>query len=107
MVRQTHLVILMRLLYPQPQLFKKLLNSDIMKAKCKKEYKMALSLEENKTKELIKQAILELIEEREDLIYDLFAEIIEDTLLVAAIREGENSQPASQAEIMGILRGEA
>jgi len=68
---------------------------------------MALSLEENKTKELIKQAILELIEEREDLIYDLFAEIIEDTLLVAAIREGENSQPASRAEIMGILRGEA
>ena len=49
MVRQTHLVILMRLLYPQPLLFKKLLNSDIMKAKCKKEYKMALSLEENKT----------------------------------------------------------
>jgi hypothetical protein len=83
------------------------INSVIMKAKWKKEYKMTLSLEENKTKELIKQAILELIEEREDLIYDLFAEIIEDTLLVTAIREGENSQTVSRAEIMGILRGEA
>ncbi|MCJ7532292.1 MAG: hypothetical protein MUO64_14840 [Anaerolineales bacterium] len=68
---------------------------------------MALSLDEKQTKDLIKQAILELIEEREDRIYDLFAEIIEDTILVNAIREGEDSEPVSRADIMNILRGEA
>jgi len=68
---------------------------------------MALSLDEKQTKDLIKQAILELIEEREDRIYDLFAEIIEDTILVNAIREDEDSEPVSRADIMNILRGEA
>jgi len=68
---------------------------------------MALSLDEKQTKDLIKQAILELIEEREDRIYDLFAEIIEDIILVNAIREGEDSEPVSRADIMNILRGEA
>jgi len=68
---------------------------------------MALTLDEKQTKDLIKQAILELIEEREDRIYDLFAEIIEDTILVNAIREDEDSEPVSRADIMNILRGEA
>jgi hypothetical protein len=68
---------------------------------------MTLSLDEKQTKDLIKQAILELIEEREDRIYDLFAEIIEDTILVNAIREDEDSEPVSRADIMNILRGEA
>jgi len=68
---------------------------------------MALSLDEKQTKDLIKQAILELIEEREDRIYDLFAEIIEDIILVNAIREDEDSEPVSRADIMNILRGEA
>ena len=68
---------------------------------------MALTLDEKQTKDLIKQAILELIEEREDRIYDLFAEIIEDTILVNAIREDEDSEPVSRADIMNTLRGDA
>jgi hypothetical protein len=31
--------------------------------------------------------MIELLEERKDLFYDLFAEVIEDSILVAAIRE--------------------
>ena len=62
-------------------------------------------IDEKQTKELIKQAVLELFEERKDLLYDLFAEIIEDAILVHAIREGEQTETASRDEIFEILGG--
>ncbi len=66
---------------------------------------MSLSSDEQKTKELFKQAMIELMEERKDLFYDLFAEIIEDTILINAIREGTSSDSVTRAEIFEILDG--
>lgn len=64
-----------------------------------------LSLEDKHTKGLMKQALLELFQERRDLFADLFNELIEDVGLGNAMREAEGSGTVSQEEIMSILRG--
>ncbi len=66
---------------------------------------MSLSSDEQKTKELFKQAMIELMEERKDLFYDLFAGNIEDTILINTIREGISSDSVTRAEIFEILDG--
>lgn len=64
------------------------------------------SLDEKQLKELFKQAMTELLEERKDLFYDLFAEVVEDAALINAIREGETSEHTSRESVFHILEGE-
>jgi hypothetical protein len=66
---------------------------------------MSTTIDDQKTKDLLKQAMVELLEERKDLFYDLFAEVLEDTLLIHAIREGAASDSVDRAEIFQILEG--
>lgn len=54
-------------------------------------------------KELFKEAMVELIQERHDLLYDLFSEIMEDAALIKAIKEGEASEPVSRSDIFKLL----
>lgn len=61
------------------------------------------SLDDKHMKELIKQALLELFQERRDLFYDLFEELIEDVGLASAMREGESSKIVSEREVMRAL----
>lgn len=56
-------------------------------------------VEETRIKELFKQSMVELLEERKDLFYDLFSDVIEDFALANAIREGENTETVSRADI--------
>jgi hypothetical protein len=62
-----------------------------------------LSLEDRHTKDLIKQALLELFQERRDLFHDLFEELLEDVGLANAMREGEDSEIVSEKEVMKAL----
>jgi hypothetical protein len=62
-----------------------------------------LSLEDKHTKDLIKQALVELFQERRDLFADLFDELIEDVGLTNAMREAESSGTVSEEEIMAAL----
>ena len=64
-----------------------------------------LSFEDKRTKDLIKQALLELFQERRDLFADLFNELIEDVGLANAMREAEDSEIVSEKEVMKILKG--
>jgi hypothetical protein len=66
-----------------------------------------LILDEVRIKELFKEAMLELFQERRDLFQDLFMEIIEDIALVDAIKEGEATETMSQEEVFEILEGAA
>ena len=66
-----------------------------------------VDVRDREIKELFKQAFLELLEERRDMLYDLFAEVIEDLALANAIREGEPTETVSKAEVMQILEGAA
>jgi hypothetical protein len=56
-----------------------------------------------KLKEFFKQAIIEVMEEKRDLVHDLLVEAMEDLLMIRAIQEGEDSAPASREEVLHIL----
>ncbi len=62
-------------------------------------------MDENKIKSLMKDAIIELIEEQHDVIYSIFMEIIEELALIRAIKEGEKTKPVSRKEIFDFLEG--
>jgi len=65
----------------------------------------SVTLDEKQIKDLFKQAVLELFQERRDLLYDLFAEVIEDFALANEIKEGESTETVSRAEVLRILEG--
>jgi hypothetical protein len=65
------------------------------------------SIDEDQLKEVLKKAIVEVLEERRDLFSDLIAEVIEDLALVRAIREGEATESVSRAEIFQVLEDES
>jgi hypothetical protein len=64
-------------------------------------------MEDNKIKQLFKEAILEALEEKRNLFQDLFLEALEDVALTRAIQEGQNSGTAEKQEVMNILKGNA
>ena len=66
---------------------------------------MEALIDDNKIKNLFKQAIIEAIEEKKDVVHDLFMEAMEDLTMVRAIEEGESSGNASRSEIFDILDG--
>ena len=47
--------------------------------------------DKNQLKEVFKQAFAELLQERGDLLYDVFTEVLEDIALANAIKEGEEN----------------
>ena len=66
---------------------------------------MSTSTDDIRMKDLFKQAMLELLTERRDDFYELFSEALEDILMVYAIREGEDSETVSKAEVLFALGG--
>jgi len=66
-----------------------------------------ISVEEVYLKDLLKQAILELVQERGDVLQDILVEALEDLALARAIEEGESTEVVSKAEILQILEGTA
>jgi Fe2+ transport system protein B len=66
---------------------------------------MKMEIDESKLKDLLKVAILELLAERKELIYDLLMEVMEDLGLVRAIQEQENGESVSREVILQILAG--
>ena len=62
-------------------------------------------LEERRIKELFKEALLEVLQERGDLFYDLVVEAIEDVAMVRAIREGEGTEVVEREEVYRVLEG--
>jgi hypothetical protein len=65
------------------------------------------NIDEDKMKELFKNALVELFEERKDLLRELIADAFEDVALVYAIKEGEASATVGRKEVFDILEGEA
>ncbi|MDI6790201.1 MAG: hypothetical protein QME44_05885 [Thermodesulfobacteriota bacterium] len=62
-------------------------------------------LDEKKIKELMKEALVEVLEDRKEVLYGILSEAIEDVALVHAIREGEATGTVSKKEILDILEG--
>jgi hypothetical protein len=62
-----------------------------------------INLNEIKLKELLKVAIVEVLQEQKEVFSDLLAEIIEDIALEKAIKEGEKTELVSREAIFKIL----
>ncbi len=60
-------------------------------------------LDENKLKELLKLAIIEVFQEQKELFSDLLAEVIEEIALENAIKEGGNTELVSRDVIFKLL----
>ncbi len=60
----------------------------------------ALSIQEERVKELVKQALLELFQEQKDLLSEIMAEALEDIGLANAIREGEAEPIVPREQVM-------
>jgi hypothetical protein len=58
-----------------------------------------------KLKNLMKQAIMEAIEEKKEVVHDILVEAMEDVAMIRAIQDGEDSGSADREEIFGILMG--
>jgi hypothetical protein len=63
----------------------------------------ALTAQDQHLKDLLKQAMLELLDERRDLFSEIFAEAIEDAGLVNAIKEGQAGYNVSKKDVLKIL----
>ncbi|MEW5803769.1 MAG: hypothetical protein AB1847_16875 [bacterium] len=64
-------------------------------------------IDEDRLKELFKEALVEVLEERKDLFSELLAETLEDIALAHAIQEGESTEPVSKQDILNLLEGKA
>ncbi|MDZ7292060.1 MAG: hypothetical protein ONB44_05885 [candidate division KSB1 bacterium] len=62
-------------------------------------------IDENRLKEILKRALIEVFEERKNFFYEFFAEVLEELALVNAIKEGEDTESVSRAEVFSVLEG--
>lgn len=61
--------------------------------------------DDTRLKALLKEALVEVLEQRREWLSALMVEALEDAALVQAIKEGEETEVVSRDEI-GALRGE-
>ncbi|NNG01977.1 MAG: hypothetical protein HKM93_21510 [Desulfobacteraceae bacterium] len=62
-------------------------------------------IDEVKIKQLMKEALIEALQEQKDIFHDMIIEAIEDIAMTNAIRQGENTASASRKEVFDILKG--
>jgi len=72
-----------------------------------KESIMQTVIDDSKLKQLLKEVLVETLEEKRDVFHDLIAEALEDIALVRAIQEGEDTETVSKQEIFNILEGQS
>ncbi len=65
---------------------------------------MKVEIDEGKLKELLKDILVKMFEERREEIYEIFLEVIEDVGLVNAIREGRQNELVERDRIMELLK---
>jgi hypothetical protein len=66
-----------------------------------------LTTDSGKLKKVFKQAIIEAMEEKKDLVHDLLVEAMEDLGMIRAIEQGEDSETVSRDEVFNLLKGKA
>lgn len=66
---------------------------------------MQTSIGQDEIKKIIKAAIIEVLEERSDLLQEAIKDALEDMALSRAIKEGENTDLVRREEVSSILEG--
>lgn len=62
-------------------------------------------MNDTKLKTLVKEAVEEVFEEKNDILYKLIEEVIEDMGLIRAIKEGEKTELVDREQVFKILEG--
>jgi hypothetical protein len=68
---------------------------------------MQPSINKEQLKDVIKAAVTEALEERQDLLHEAIEAAIEDLALSRAIKEGEKTHKVKRGEVFNILEGKA
>jgi hypothetical protein len=67
---------------------------------------MKLSIDDETTKEMLTEIMVEIIKTRKDLFYDIILEALEEIALANAIKEGRQDDFVSEEKIFALLDGE-
>jgi len=67
----------------------------------------SISIDDDKLKGLLKQALLEVFRENRELLYDVVVEAVEDGALARAIKAGEDSPLVDRSEVIEALERES
>ena len=68
---------------------------------------MEPSINQKQLKDIIKTALVEVLEERQDLLHDAIEEAIEDVAFIRAIKEGESTKLVKRKEVFKLLESKA
>ncbi len=68
---------------------------------------MELTISEAQAKTLLKEVVIELVQEKRELFFELIVEAMEEIGLANAIREGRQNEFVSEQAITAILEGQA
>lgn len=68
---------------------------------------MQTVIDDSKLKQLLKEALVEALEEKKDVFHELITEALEDIALVRAIQEGEDTETVNKQEIFNVLEGQS
>ena len=66
---------------------------------------MDIGANESQLKEVIKAALVEVLQERQDLLYDAIERALEDIAFARAIEEGDRTELIKRDEVLAILEG--
>ena len=64
------------------------------------------TVDEERLKDLMKSALVEVLEERRDLVREIVEEALEDIALARAIEQGLESESVSRGEVFAVLESE-
>ena len=65
-----------------------------------------VNLSEQALRTMVKQAVIEALDERRGLLRDIVAEVLEDLAMVDAIKQGRESEAIDREEVFSVLRGQ-
>jgi hypothetical protein len=68
---------------------------------------MELSIDDKKTKELLTEVMVELMQTKREVLYEIVLEALEDVGLGNALIEGRKNDYVPESEILSILDGKA
>jgi hypothetical protein len=66
---------------------------------------MELTISDEKTKELLTEVLVEMIQQKREVFYEIILEALEDVGLANAIAEGRQDEFVGEDKIMSILEG--
>lgn len=66
---------------------------------------MQTLMDEGRLKQVFKEALVEMLEEKQNLFHDIVMDAMEDVAMSLAIQEGQEAGKATKQEVFDILEG--